>query len=55
MTYPINSADFINAYEIALGGNLNEQARELVRAVVGLSNKAYADGYAAGKEAARHE
>lgn len=55
MTYPINAADFINAYEVALGGNLNEQSRELVRAVVGLSNKSYEDGFAAGKEASRHE
>lgn len=55
MNYPINANDFIRAYETATGSALDEQCKEMARAVIGVKNRAYAEGFSAGKEAARHE
>ena len=51
MKYPFIAAEYIKACD----STMNEEGKELVRAVACLINTAYADGYAAGKEASRHE
>lgn len=51
MKYPFIAAEYIKACD----STMNEEGKELVRAVASLINTAYADGYAAGKEASRHE